>query len=246
MPALRAPERSHPGEAALLARLRRRDPRAAREVIKANNQRLFRVAWSVLKDRPEAEEVVQESYLKGFSSIARFNGDSSLSTWLTRIVLNEAISRRRAARRRLEVVARAGVAFIEEYREAFMRGSAEPLTADQGLSRRQVAGALQRAIGRLPEKFRLVFVMREIEELSVEETAHLLGIPPQTVKSRLHRAKGRLRSWLDPEIQGALAEVALFAGADCEALTCEVLARLRSRPAVADGRGNLRERAVVQ
>ena len=226
MPAPEALEKPQANEAALLARLRRRDPAAAREVIKANNQRLFRAAWSVLKNRTEAEEVVQETYLKGFTAIAGFKGESSLSTWLTRIAINEAHSRRRSANRRLIALGRAGVAFIEDYREAFMRRSEHQQPADHALLRSQIAALLHRAIARLPEAFRMVFVLREIEEMSVEETARSLAISRQTVKTRLFRAKRRLRLDLDPELKGALSEVVRFKGADCDALTAKVLTTL--------------------
>ena len=107
----------------LARRIAQRDFIAAGLVIKRNNQRLYRAAWSVLKDRWEAEEAVQDGYLKAFAAIGSFAGKSSLSTWLTRIVLNEALGRRRSAQRRSRQLREQSVAIIEEYREKLMAGS---------------------------------------------------------------------------------------------------------------------------
>src|SRR5256885_15430378 len=109
-----------PGRAPLGAA---RDRRAIEHVITANNQRLFRTAWSILKHRAEAEEAVQAAYLSAFASIGSFEGRSSLSTWLTRIVANEALGRRRAEKRRHRHLIGEGVAVMDVYRETLMRGS---------------------------------------------------------------------------------------------------------------------------
>ncbi|HEX6603874.1 MAG TPA: sigma-70 family RNA polymerase sigma factor, partial [Sphingomicrobium sp.] len=105
----------------------KREPGAVRHVLSVNNQRLFRTAWSILKDRTEAEEAVQSGYLAAFASMDRFEGRSSLSTWLTRIVANEALSRLRAERRRKAHLENEGVPVLETYRERLMRGSDAPL-----------------------------------------------------------------------------------------------------------------------
>jgi RNA polymerase sigma-70 factor (ECF subfamily) len=216
-------------DATLAARASQRDAEAVRLITTRNNQRLFRAAWSILKNRAEAEEAVQEGYLKAFAAMAGFKGESSLSTWLTRIVINEAIGRRRAAERRRRQLNARGVAVMEEYSEALMRGSASSESQDAALIRRQMAGFLERAIAGLPEPFRLVLVMRDIEEMSVEETAEALQIPPQTVKTRLFRARRRLRLAMDPELREAAGQAFQFAGADCEAMTARVLRQLGLR-----------------
>ena len=121
-----------------LARLcARRDPAALRQVITANNQRLFRAAWSILKDRSEAEEAVQSAYLKAFARIGEFEGRSALSTWLTRIAINEALGRLRSSRRRQAHLEAQGVAYLDSYREALMRGS-EAAAPDAALVREQL------------------------------------------------------------------------------------------------------------
>ena len=215
-----------PDELALAKRCADRDPAALRELMGANNQRMFRAAWSVLKDRYEAEEAVQSAYLKAFNAIGDFAGRSALSTWLTRIVINEALGRLRSERRRRTALESEGVAVLDHYREALMRGS-EPVAPDAAMAREQLRRMLEQAIGSLPAGFRTVFVLREIEGLSVEEAAEALGIPAATVKTRLHRARQRLQQALAPEVHSALTGTFPFAGADCDRLTRRVLEALQ-------------------
>ena len=160
--------------------------------------------------------------MKAFGAIQTFAGGSSLSTWLTRIVVNEALSRRRRAQNRSRLLNQESVLILEEYREKLMAGSVTQ-SPERVLMRRQVAKLLESAISRLPDIFRPVFVLREIEGLSVEYTAEALQIPEETVKTRLFRARRRLQKELGPETRNALSETFTFAGADCEALTERVL-----------------------
>ena len=208
----------------LASRIAARDVAAVRLVTARNNQRLFRTAWSILKDRSEAEEAVQDGYMKAFDAIESFAGRSSLSTWLTRIVVNEALSRRSRAQKRSRLLNQESVLVLEEYREKLMAGSVTQ-SPEKVLMRRQIAKLLEAAIARLPDTFRPVFVLREIEGLSVEDTAETLQIPEETVKTRLHRARRRLQKELDPELCGALSETFPFAGADCKTLSDGVIAR---------------------
>jgi RNA polymerase sigma-70 factor (ECF subfamily) len=202
-----------------------RDATAIRHVITSNNQRLFRTAWSILKHRAEAEEAVQAAYLSAFAKMGTFEGRSSLSTWLTRIVVNEALGRRRSEKRRRRNLEEEGIAVLDAYRETFMRGS-ETESPDAAIAREQIRKLLEQAVGQLPDTFRTVFVLREIEGLSSEETAEALGVPPATVKTRLFRARRRLQEMLAPEMGTALSGTFPFAGADCAALTERVMARL--------------------
>ena len=202
-----------------------RDADAVRYVITANNQRLFRTAWSILRDRNEAEEALQAAYLSAFGSIGAFEGRSSLTTWLTRIVINEALGRRRAAERRRRQLEEEGVAVLDRYRENLMRGSETELP-DVALAREQIRRLLEQAVADLPDAFRTVFVLREIEGLSSEETGAILDVPVQTVKTRLFRARRRLKEALAPEVATALGGTFPFAGADCAALTQRVLTEL--------------------
>jgi RNA polymerase sigma-70 factor (ECF subfamily) len=202
-----------------------RDADAVRHVLTANNQRLFRTAWSILKDRGEAEEAVQAACVSAFSSMERFEGRSSLTTWLTRIVINEALGRMRSKSRHRALLEAQGVPLLDAYREKLMAGSETP-PPDASLAREQLRRMLEQAVAGLPEIFRTVFVLREIEGLSVEDTSEVLGIPAPTVKTRLLRAKRRLQDALAPEVHDALRGAFPFAGSDCAALTNHVLARL--------------------
>ena len=210
---------------ALASLIADRDPGAVRLVTQRNNQRLFRAAWSILGNRAEAEDAVQSAYLRAFAAIASFEGRSTLSTWLTRIVINEAFGRARAARRRRAHVDDGSVAFLDDYREKLMRGSSSGTAPDAEFARAQLRSLLEQAIGALPPDFRLVFVMREIEGLSVDETAQSLGLVPATVKTRHLRARRRLQQSLAPDVKSALAGAFPFAGADCVAITEAVVSR---------------------
>jgi RNA polymerase sigma-70 factor (ECF subfamily) len=202
-----------------------RDSGAIRHVTTANNQRLFRTAWSILKNRAEAEEAVQAAYLAAFANIGSFEGRSSLSTWLTRILVNEAIGRKRAEERRRRHLEKEGVTVLDHYRDTLMRGS-EPDDPDAAFAREQIRKLLEQAVAALPDTFRTVFVLREIEGLSSEDTAAILDVPVATVKTRLFRGRQRLQRMLAPELGSALNGTFPFAGHDCIAMTARVLAAL--------------------
>lgn len=213
------------GDVGVARRCAARDREAIEHVVRTNNQRLFRAAWSILKSRPDAEEVVQAAYLSAFANIESFEGRSSLSTWLTRITVNEALGRRRTEERRRRHLEEEGVPVLDDYREALMRGS-ETETPDVALAREQVRKLLEQAVGELDEPFRTVFVLRDIEGLSGEETAEILDVPVATVKTRLFRSRRQLREMLAPEVGTLLNGTFPFAGSDCAALTARVLAAL--------------------
>jgi RNA polymerase sigma-70 factor (ECF subfamily) len=202
-----------------------RDAGAIRHVIAANNQRLFRTAWSILKHRAEAEEAVQSAYIAAFANIGSFEGRSSLSTWLTRIVVNEALGRRRVEERRRRHLEEEGIAVLDAYRHNLMRGS-EAESPEAAIAREQIRKLLEQAVGQLPDPFRTDFVLREIEGLSSEETAEILNVPVATVKTRLHRGRRRLHEMLAPEMSDLLSGAFPFAGADCAAMAERVLKEL--------------------
>jgi len=213
------------GDAELARRCAARDRDAMEHVIVANNQRLFRAAWSILKSRPDAEEAVQAAYMSAFANIGTFEGRSALSTRLTRIVINESLGRRRADERRRGHLKQEGVALMADYRDALMRGS-DAEAPDATVAREQIRRLLEQAVARLPDTFRSVFVLRDVEGLSSEETAQILAIPVATVKTRLFRARRRLQEMLAPEMGAVLSGTFPFAGADCAALTRRVLESL--------------------
>lgn len=194
------------------------------------NRPLFRTARSIVKDDAAAEDVVQESYLLAYRSIGGFRGDARLSTWLTRIVVNEAIARVRKDSRRARVIVLNGDTAGTAPGEAVHMDD----TQDDGGANRPETQALraetrrliERRIDALPQSFRTVFVLRSLEELSVEETAACLGIPEATVRTRYFRARGLLREALSRELDFAMDDAFSFAGKRCDRIVAGVLARL--------------------
>lgn len=216
-------------ERALVERVLDGDHEAFRQVIQRCNQRLFRVARAVVNNDPEAEDVVQEGYVHAYEKLRTFRGEASLLTWLTRIVLNEAHGRLR--RRRPTV----GLETVDELQSQTGRvlafpsrpGSEDPAAA---AARGQVRALVEQAIEALPEPFRVVFVMRDVEGCSVEETALALRLLPATVKTRLHRARRMLRAALNDTLSATLSDAFPFLGSRCDRMTAAVLARVRAGP----------------
>jgi RNA polymerase sigma-70 factor (ECF subfamily) len=188
----------------LAADIARRDAGAVRLVLRRNNQRLFRAAWQILRNREDAEDAVQSAYLKAFAAIKSFAGRSSLSTWLTRIVINNALAHARSARRRRSLLEEIEVPILDDYREMLMRGSMS-VSPERAVARGQIRQIVDDAINQLPAPFRTVFVLRQVEELDVGEVAERLGIPAATVKTRHLRARRRLQRLLGPCLSGALS-----------------------------------------
>jgi RNA polymerase sigma-70 factor (ECF subfamily) len=199
------------------------DADAVRHLVSANNQRLFRVGWSILKNRQEAEDVLQSCYANALAAIGTFEGRSSLATWLTRIAINEALARKRVQERRRTNLEAEGVEVLETYREQLANGSRSP-NPEAEAAREQLRSILERAIAGLPENFRTVFVLHEIEGVSVEEAAQTLEIPTGTAKTRLMRARRKLQQALAPEVRSALTGTFPFAGLDCARVTEQVVA----------------------
>ena len=205
------------------ARAGRREAFAA--LMTRGNQRLFRIARGVVRDESEAEDVLQEAYVRAFAKLSEFRGEASIFTWLTRIVLNEAHGRLRKRRPTVELSA------IEDAQSGSGRILMFPsaLTSDdpeRDAALAETRRLLERAVDALPEPFRLVFIMREVEDCSIAETAANLGIKPETVKTRLHRARRLLRESLDAQLASALTGAFPFLGARCQRITDAVLARM--------------------
>ncbi|TPJ52936.1 RNA polymerase sigma factor [Mesorhizobium sp. B2-7-1] len=224
-PAIEAAEVSaaEAGDLALVRRALARDPDAFRAIIKTHNQRLYRIARGVVRNDAEAEDVVQEAYMRAFANLGAFRGEASLSTWLSRIVINEALGRLRK-RKRI-------VAMPENPEAQIIRFPLNPSDdPERTMAQRQILGLVERATDSLPDVYRTVFVARVIEGLSIEETADLLGVRPETVKTRLHRARTLVRKALDDEIGPVLLDAFPFAGRRCERLTQAVMRRLGFEP----------------
>jgi len=215
-----------PSDGELLSLARDGDPAAFRILIRRHDRYLYRIARSVLLDDHEAEDVVQETYVLAFTRLVDFRGDASLSTWLTRIAFNEALQRRRRRRRTVDLDV------IDTARDrANMQTGRSPMIApdqdpERATAQHQIRILLERAIDDLPEAFRTVFVMRDVEEASTEETAFVLGIRQQTVKTRLHRARRMLRDALGDQIGIALKDAFPFERTRCDRLVERVLGQL--------------------
>jgi RNA polymerase sigma-70 factor (ECF subfamily) len=213
-------------EASLVERARRRDGAAFWSIMKRHSQRLYRVARGVLADDTEAEDVVQEVYMLAFEHLAEFRGEAPLSTWLTRIALNEALRRLRQRRPILDVKTIEAIHNTTDVSAivASLRTPAPDPEAATALA--EIRRLLERAVDALPEPFRVVFVMRDIEEMSIEETALQLGLRSETVKTRLHRARRLLREALGDKLAPIFTDTFLFAGERCDRLTQSVLNRV--------------------
>ena len=199
---------------------------AIRLLTKRYNQTLFRTARAILRDDAEAEDAVQDAYLKAIRGMDAFRSDSKLSTWLVRITVNEALGKLRRSRRAAQVIPLAGdLAEGTEAHDNVMDENSP--TPEQEALRAESRRIMEAKIDALPDAFRAVFVLRAIEELSVEEAAAALDIPEATVRTRFFRARGLLRESLSRELDMALDNAFHFAGERCDRITERVLAALR-------------------
>ena len=204
-------------DAELVTRIRSGEARAMETLMRRHNRTLYRTARAILRDDTEAEDAVQDAYIRAYRALDTFRGESKLSTWLVRIVANEALMRRRRRARSAEVIP------IEPDVETPMDQQAGP---ENETLRGQLRALLEARIDRLPEGYRAVFVLRALEELSVEETAAALGIPDATVRTRYFRARSQLRESLAREIDLTLEDAFSFAGARCDRIVRNVLAAI--------------------
>ena len=218
-----APDRPD-DDASLVARATRGDAAAIRAIMKQHNRRLYRMARSILRNDAAAEDALQSAYLNAFRSLADFRGQSSLGTWLTRIVMNEALALARSRKPLLQ---------SDGGDAALIGGQVIPFPAqtatvdpERAMAQSQIQTAVEHAIDEMPEDFRTVLVARVLEEMSVDETAELLGLKAETVKTRLHRARRLLRRAVEKRIGPVVLDAFPFAGRRCERMTVEVLQKL--------------------
>ncbi|ANM08163.1 RNA polymerase sigma factor protein (plasmid) [Rhizobium phaseoli] len=203
------------------------DEVAIRAIIQRHNQRLFRTARAVIRNDAEAEDVVQASYIKAFASLSAFRGEAELSTWLTRIALNEALGRVRAQKnttRLEEIDMQATSAGGQVVQFPSSLSATDPETE---LSRSQARQLLEQAVDELPDDFRAIFVLRDVEGMSTDEAASYLGIRPETAKTRLHRARKMMRQSIEKRLSGAFSALFPFDGARCAFMADRVVAALR-------------------
>lgn len=223
-----APIWAHTSEAELVSRASHGDGAAFEAIMRGHNRLLFRTARSILKNDAEAEDALQDAYLHAWRALAGFRAEARLSTWLVRIVVNEALGRLKRQRAQiipLDAAMNATDPDIQASLREDKDGGAEAL-----IMGRQLRAILEARIDLLPEAFRIVFMLRAVEELSVEEVAQALGIPEATVRTRFFRARSLLREGLASQIDVALGEAFSFDGARCGRIVAGVLAR-----AAADG-----------
>jgi RNA polymerase sigma-70 factor (ECF subfamily) len=212
-------------DAELARRIAARDASAFETLMRRYNRRLFRVARAILRSDQDAEDALQEAYVAAWRNIAGFRGAAQLATWLTRIVVNEAYGRLRRASRARVVPLGEGPDMNEPAvgAEAHDAAATDPEAAAMQTETRRL---LERHIDALPEQFRTAFMLREVEELSVEEAAACLDVPEATVRSRTFRARALLRASLMKDVDTATLEAFGFAGERCDRIVAAVLARL--------------------
>src|ERR1700710_1869198 len=211
------------GDADLVQRARARDEAAIRAIMQSNNRRLYRIARGILRNDSEAEDVVQETYVRAFTHLDSFRGDSSLATWLARIAMNEALGRLRRQRPNVEWTTLPPGTLEAQIIQFPLSATSDP---EKTMAQREIQQVVEHAIDDLPEAFRIVFITRVIEGMNVEETAEILGLKPETVKPRLHRARTMLRDNVEKKIGPVVLEAFPFAGKRCERLTDAVMKRL--------------------
>lgn len=227
-------------ESVVVERLRQGDRLAAELVMRCHNRALWRIARGILCNDADAEDAVQDAYLRAFTHIGDFRGEASLGTWLGRIAVNEAL--RRLERRRA----------IDDFLTTPPDGDVQHQIPDAGpvqtpehlAARQEIRRMVECAVDHLPAPFRMVFILRTMEQRSIQETADTLGIPAATVKTRLHRAIQLLRRTLGEELAAALEGAFPFDGMRCDRLTLSVLRRLCGLPGI--DRGNLFSPSPVQ
>ncbi|MBZ0111575.1 MAG: RNA polymerase sigma factor [Thermoanaerobaculia bacterium] len=208
----------------LAQRVSRQDRAAVEVMMRRYNARLFRVARSVLNDDSESEDALQDAYLDVLRNIGGFRGESRLSTWLTRVVINRALMRRRSQRSRPVLVP-----FEDESQREFNatrvseRKSESPI---RKIQRSEIRRLIEQRLDDLPLNFRTVFVLREVEGLTMTEIAEILEIPEATVRSRLFRARRLLRNALESDIEAVTGDLYEFGGTHCDRIVDWVLAQL--------------------
>ena len=197
-------------------------------LMRKHNRMLYRTARAILRDDADAEDALQLAYLSAYRSIGSFRGESRLSTWLTRIVVNECMMRARRRGREAMVVPLDSVSDDEGNIMSSEGIAVATERPELAAIRSQMRAVIERKIDALPEAFRTVFVLRALEELSVEETAASLHIPESTVRTRFFRARSLLRESLAREMDTAVEDAFAFAGDRCDRIVNGVFDRLRT------------------
>jgi RNA polymerase sigma-70 factor (ECF subfamily) len=202
---------------AVVARVLAGDVAAFETLIRRHNRSVFRAARAIVGSDDEAEDVMQEAYVSAYTHLEDFGGRARFSTWLIRIAVFEALGRKRRAKR--------VTSFDDaDFREEPVANSRSP---EHAASDTELRGLLERAVDTLPVGFRAVFMMRSVEELTVEETAEALNIPAETVRTRHHRARAMLRDSLAQTVESTASRAFDFHLSRCDRITFSVLERIR-------------------
>lgn len=214
----------HADDADLVRGIRQGNRVSFEQMIRKYNRRLYRLARATLRNDAEAEDALQEAYLQAYRSFEQFREASALGTWLSRLVLNECLGRLRRSSRRQNVVPMISADSETEVTERVMDEAIEkPETA---MSRAQMRELIERHLDQIPEAFRIVFIMRSVEEMSAEETAACLNLPVATVRTRHFRARSLLREALAKELDLAERDVFDIGGSRCDKIVHAVMSRL--------------------
>ena len=220
-----SPRPDIPADADLLTRARGKDRHAITLIIQQHNQRLFRIARSIVRNDSDAEDVLQEAYCSAFANLDGFRGEARLGTWLARIVMNEALGCLRRTRPTMELTTVEESPGLAAQIIPFPHATPD-LNPEAATARNEIQALLERAIDELPEAFRTVLVARLVEGMSIEETAEIFGVLPETVKTRLHRGRRLLKHEMEKYLGPLLGDAFPFAGRRCQRLTEKVLDRL--------------------
>jgi RNA polymerase sigma-70 factor, ECF subfamily len=211
----------HPSDEELVRRITAGETALFEQVMRRHNRKMFRAVRSILRDSAEVEDVIQQAYLSAYTHLGSFAGNAKLSTWLLRIAVNEALGRLRRARRQHLVELRP-----DDGEEGAMSKSTTGMTPEQACSDRELASIIESAVDALPDRYRSVFMFRQIEGLSTAETAAVLEITPDVVKTRLHRARSLLHGRLAALGHDEMSSAFSFDGARCDRIVARVLERI--------------------
>lgn len=199
-------------------------------LMRRHNQRLFRIARGVVDSDLEAEDVLQDAWVRAFEHLAEFRGEAKLTTWLSKIALYEALARKRRARRFVGLASADRTSAEDPWMSAWKSNTEEPEAAtpdpEQAAWTGELRAALERAVAAMPSRYRTVFLMREVEGLSTAETAESLDLSLEAVKVRLHRARARLRDDLERRLGQTAPGAFSFAAERCDRVVAGVLARI--------------------
>ena len=205
-------------------------PERLTQIMQANNQRMFRIARSILRDSHEAEDVVQDAFIKAFTNAGALRDLDKITAWLAKITVNLAKDRLRQISRRRQLINATEHADVIPIDRDFQKDLDAQTSPERHAAMSDIRHMIEGEIDRLPDDFREVFIMREIEQMSIAETSTLLGIQPATVKTRLHRAKLLLRKGLEGQLHAQSLKAFPFGGVHCARTTKAVIDYLQKGP----------------